>query len=85
MQDLPSVAAWVRTTRIAQGLSQAEAAQRAGVPRRSFQRLEAADPGAKLSTLMRVFGALGFELDAIASRRPTLEELETLYGDEDLP
>jgi transcriptional regulator with XRE-family HTH domain len=63
-------------------LSQAALARRARIPVRSYQRLEAADPGARLATLLRALTALGLELDTATARRPTLDDLSATYGHE---
>jgi transcriptional regulator with XRE-family HTH domain len=59
----------LRTTRLRAGLSQAELAQRAGVPRSVLSAYERAhrDPGAE--TLARLLHAAGFELRALPARR----------------
>lgn len=82
MNTLAEIAEWLRRERSQRGLSQAELAAQAGVPHRTYQRLEAGDPGARLTTLLRAFGALGVELRASPARRPTLEELGDIYGNE---
>lgn len=82
MRSLSQFAKWLRTERIRKGLTQADLARIAGIPARSYQRLEAGDPGAKLSTLLRACGALGLELEGHSARRPTLDELDTVYGDD---
>ncbi len=80
MKSPTELAEFLRVQRTRQGLSQSELAARAGIPLRSYQRLEAADPGARLSSFQRVCAALGFEIDATPARRPTLDELDAIYG-----
>jgi transcriptional regulator with XRE-family HTH domain len=59
----------LRRTRLRAGLSQAELARRAGVPRSVLSAYEHAsrDPGAE--TLARVLAAAGFELHALPARK----------------
>lgn len=83
MRTLADLAEWLRRERLQRGLSQSELATQAGVPHRTYQRLEAGDPGARLTTLLRTFGALGVELKTSPARRPTLEELADIYDDEE--
>jgi transcriptional regulator with XRE-family HTH domain len=49
----------VLTWRKLRGLTQAQLADRAGVPRASLSRLEAGDGGITLETLLRILRALG--------------------------
>lgn len=80
MKSIDQVAERLRAERAQQGLSQAELARRAGIPFRSYQRIEAADPGIRLASLLRALAALGLELDNTPARRPTLDELNSIYG-----
>jgi len=82
MQSLFEIAEFLHSERTRQGLSQSEFAARAGVPIRSYQRLESGDPGARLSSFLRACAALGFEINATSARRPTLDELAPIYGHE---
>jgi len=82
MQSLFEIAEFLHSQRTRQGLSQSEFAARAGVPIRSYQRLESGDPGARLSSFLRACAALGFEINATSARRPTLDELAPIYGHE---
>ena len=82
MRSLIEFAEFLRGERASQGLSQAELASRARIPFRSYQRLEASDPGARLSSFLRACAALGFEIKATSARRPTLDELDSIYGHE---
>ena len=54
----------------------------AGIPLRSYQRLESGDRGSKLDTLLRALDALGLGLKTVSKHRPSLEELDDLYGNE---
>lgn len=81
MKTLQDIADWLRQERAHRGWSQAELARIARIPVRSYQRLEAGDPGARLATALRACAALGLELASAVTRRPTLDELPTLYGE----
>jgi transcriptional regulator with XRE-family HTH domain len=83
MHSLAEIAEFLRAERTRQKLSQSEFAARAGIPLRSYQRLEAGDPGARISSFLRACAALGFEVNAASARRPTLDELDSIYGHED--
>lgn len=63
-------------------LSQAEMARRAGIPLRTYQRLESDARGLKLDTLMRALDALGLTIRTASKRRPALDELNDIYGNE---
>ena len=76
-----SLLAQIKAARLSQGLTQAELARRAGIPLRTYQRLESGDRGSKLDTLLRTLDALGLNLKTGSVRRPALEELGDLYGD----
>jgi transcriptional regulator with XRE-family HTH domain len=82
MQSLTQFAEFLRAERARRSLSQSALAIRAGIPLRSYQRLEAGDPGARLSSFLRACAALGFEIEATSARRPTLDELDSVYGHE---
>lgn len=85
MLSLTEIAEFLRSERSRQGLSQSELAARAGVALRSYQRLESGDPGARLASFLRACAALGFEIHATSARRPTLDELDSIYGHENEP
>jgi transcriptional regulator with XRE-family HTH domain len=72
----------IRTARLSQSLTQADAARMAGIPLRTYQRLESGDRGSKLDTLLRALDALGLSLKTVSKHRPSLEELDDLYGNE---
>jgi transcriptional regulator with XRE-family HTH domain len=80
MRTLDQLSQRLHAERLRQGLSQAELARRARIPIRSYQRLEAADAGARLATLLRAVTALGLELETAPARRPTLDDLSATYG-----
>lgn len=83
MRDLTDIGRFLRTERIGRRLSQSDLASSSGIPLRTYQRLEAGEPGSRLSSLLRSLAALGYELRAAAARRPTLDELNDIYGHED--
>ena len=72
----------IKATRLAKRLTQAETARLAGIPLRTYQRLESGDRGSKTDTLFRVLDALGLTLKTASKHRPSLDELGELYGDE---
>ena len=72
----------IKAARTRKSLTQADMARLAGMPLRTYQRLESGDRGAKLDTLLRVLDALGLSLKTVSKRRPSLDELNELYGDE---
>ena len=82
MNKLLPVLQEIKATRIVQKLSQAELALAAGIARRTYQRLESGDPGTRIDTLFRALNALGLTLKTTPSSRPTLSELNALYGDD---
>lgn len=72
----------IKAARAQRKLSQADLARLAGIPLRTYQRLESGDGGAKLDTLIRALDALGLSLKTMSKRRPSLEELNALYGND---
>jgi transcriptional regulator with XRE-family HTH domain len=72
----------IKNLRLARKLSQQEIARLAGIPLRTYQRFESGDRGAKLDTLLRVLDALGLDIKTVSKRRPALDELDTVYGNE---
>ena len=77
-----SITAEIIVARQQRKLSQAEMARRAGIPLRTYQRLESDARGLKLDTLMRALDALGLTIRTAPKRRPVLDELNDLYGNE---
>lgn len=71
----------IRTAREQRGLSQAELADAAGISLRTYQRFESGEPGARIDTLVRVLNVIGRTISTAARVRPTLEELESIYGE----
>lgn len=82
MKPVNSITTEIVTARQQRKLSQAEMARRAGIPLRTYQRLESDAKGLKLDTLIRALDALGLTIRTASKRRPVLEELDDLYGNE---
>lgn len=78
-----SLIAEIKNLRLARKLSQQEIARLAGIPLRTYQRFESGDRGAKLDTFLRVHDALGLSIKTVSKRRPVLDELDTVYGNEE--
>ena len=72
----------IKVARIKRNLTQMELAGFAGIPLRTYQRLEAGDRGSKLDTLLRVLDAVNLELQTVSKRRPSLDELKDVYGND---
>lgn len=72
----------LKVARRAKGMTQAELAQAAGIPRRTYQRLEAGDMGTRIEILFRALNALGLTIKTAPRGRPTLDELSEMYGDD---
>jgi transcriptional regulator with XRE-family HTH domain len=72
----------IKAARLAKGLTQNEFARAAGIPRRTYQRLESGDPGIRIDTLFRTLNALGLTIKTVSRTRPTLDELSELYGND---
>ena len=72
----------IKAARAKKSLTQGDTARLAGIPLRTYQRLESGDRGSKLDTLLRVLDALGLSMKAVSKRRPTLDELNDVYGNE---
>jgi transcriptional regulator with XRE-family HTH domain len=81
MNNFTSIAE-IKNLRLARKLSQQEVALLAGIPLRTYQRFESGDRGAKLDTLLRVLDAFGLSIKTVSKRRPALDELNALYGNE---
>ncbi|MCA3042334.1 MAG: helix-turn-helix transcriptional regulator [Rhodocyclaceae bacterium] len=82
MNLMPPILQDIKTARLAKGLTQEEFARAAGIPRRTYQRLEIGDPGTRVDTLFRALHALGLTLKTAPRGRPTLNELSELYGND---
>jgi len=78
----PILIAEIKAARIKRSLTQGDVARLAGIPLRTYQRLEAGDRGSKLDTLLRALDALGLSVKTASKRRPALDELNDVYGNE---
>jgi transcriptional regulator with XRE-family HTH domain len=78
----PNLIAEIKAVRIKRRLTQGDMARLAGIPLRTYQRLEAGDRGSKLDTLLRALDALGLSVKTASKRRPSLDELNDVYGNE---
>ena len=77
---LKRLGAQLRSQRLERGLTQAELALRAGLPRLKVLHVEAGRSSASAGAYARVAGALGFELASVPARRPTLDELDEFFS-----
>lgn len=84
MEELSDLASLLRTKRLERGFTQQALALAAGIPRRTYQRLEAGYPGSRIDSLVLSLRALGLRLDTSSRRRPTIDELGSVYGHKDL-
>ena len=75
----------IRNGRDALGLTQVSFARSSGIARRTLTRIEAGDPAVRIGTFERAAQALGLRLTISASlhQRPTLDELASIYDDND--
>ena len=80
--DNTKTIAEIKVARMKRNLTQEKLARMAGIPLRTYQRLEAGDRGSKLDTLLRVLEALNLELKTVSKRRPSLDELKDVYGND---
>ena len=78
----PNLITEIKAARIKRSLTQGDMARLAGIPLRTYQRLEAGDRGSKLDTLLRALDALGLGVKTASKRRPSFDELNDVYGNE---
>ena len=78
----PNLIAEIKAARLKRSLTQGALARLAGIPLRTYQRLEAGDRGSKLDTLLCTLDALGLSVKTASKRRPALDELNEVYGNE---
>jgi len=83
MKELQELTEILRARRLERGLTQQQLADAAGIPRRTYQRLEAGHPGARTDSLLLAVRALGLKVELAPRRRPTLDQLATIYGNEE--
>jgi transcriptional regulator with XRE-family HTH domain len=74
----------LRAKRLERGLTQQQLADAAGIPRRTYQRLEGGHAGTSTDSLLLALRALGLKVDLTPRRRPALDQLATIYGNEEL-
>ena len=83
MKELQELTEALRARRLERGLTQQQLADAAGIPRRTYQRLEAGDAGARTDSLLLAVRALGLKVELAPRRRPALDQLATIYGNEE--
>jgi transcriptional regulator with XRE-family HTH domain len=81
MEQLSNLGRSLRQRRKEIALTQAELAARSGIPLRTYIRVEAGDQGVKIGTYALAAQALGLELALTGRARPTLDQLDQVYGD----
>lgn len=72
----------IKAARLVKGMTQEEFARAAGIPRRTYQRLESGEPGIRIDVLFRTLNALGLTIKTVSRGRPTLDELSELYDND---
>jgi len=80
---MPALATDLRAMRKRRGLTQAELALRAGLPRAKIIQIEKGEAGVSMGAYATVATALGAELSLAPLQRPTLEETRELFADDD--
>lgn len=68
--DWTKLGAAIRDTRVSSGITQADAAAKAGVARSWLARVEAGHRGAELGSLLKLFAALDLEMAIRPARHP---------------
>lgn len=81
--SLVAVSAEFRAMRKRRGLTQAELALRAGLPRAKIIQVEKGEAGVSIGAYAAVATALGAALTLAPSQRPTLEEAREVFADDD--
>lgn len=72
----------LKRVRCESGMSGVELARQTGVSRNTLHRIERGED-CSASTLLRLLTAMGYTLDILPRRRPTLEEARLWYADDD--
>jgi transcriptional regulator with XRE-family HTH domain len=72
----------VRDARQRRGLTQAALAKLAGLPRLKVIQIERGEASVSIGAYANVASALGLEFAPVPARRPTLDEVKGLLGDE---
>jgi len=83
MQELQELAKTLRAWRLERDLTQQQLADAAGIPRRTYQRLEGGHAGTSTDSLLLALRALGLKVELTPRRRPALDQLATIYGNEE--
>ena len=83
MQELQELAKTLRAWRLERDLTQQQLADAAGIPRRTYQRLEGGHAGTSTDSLLLALRALGLKVELTPRRRPALDQLGTIYGNEE--
>ena len=77
-----SLGAQLKAMRQQRGLRLVDVAVMAGIPRLKLIHVEAGRPTVAISSYARVAAALGAQFQVLPARRPTLDEIGTLVGDD---
>lgn len=72
----------LREARKRRGLTQAQLAQLAAVPRLKVIQVERGEPSVSIRFYADIAAALGLEFATVPARRPTLEEVREMLADE---
>jgi len=83
MQELQELAKTLRAWRLERDLTQQQLADAAGIPRRTYQRLEGGHVGTSTDSLLLALRALGLKVELTPRRRPALDQLAAIYGNEE--
>lgn len=78
---LSRVSSSLRAARKRRGLTQAQVADQAGLPRLKVIQVERGDASVSVGAYAQVSAALGLELALTPARRPTLDEVAGLLAD----
>ena len=81
--DLLEIGKTARSRRQLLGQSQAEAAQNIQAHRNEISRIENGKYSGNLATFVRYLNLLGLSLCTQVSQRPTLEDLDSLFNEDD--
>ncbi len=83
MFPLETLSTELRAMRKRRGLTQADLALRAGLPRAKIIQIEKGEAGVSAGAYAAVATALGAALALAPLQRPTLEETRELFADDD--
>jgi HTH-type transcriptional regulator/antitoxin HipB len=83
MTPLQHMAEEFRAMRRRRGLTQADVAARAGLPRVKIIQIEKGEPTVSAGAYAAAAAALGAEFALMPARRPTLEEARELFAHDD--